>query len=1251
MDLEIVHPDGDNRPQWKSQIFGPLEDFRRLITQASGPYRLINWRQAPCFVRTDGDLGPYLRWVLVLDVLLESLERERGSVYAGKDHRAILVEALINYSGKAAAKTVSEDFDKRFGQAECPRQVEAYLDGPVFRALIELLNERLNQRYRPLSWDKVLRIDARIETTSTVSAETLKRYKQWLIHGFLPPVDELSGLMCEHYLLDPSDPDDARSVQLSQVIEQLENSGADQPIVNVYSRDNWTGLRAFATELMVRLARSHPLAARPALIYVRLSRGGAAGELPSPRPVVRVLEGAFRIEHEDGVTSDHSVVDWARDLEALRQALALHPCTIVLDGVPNAYGPLSSLFDMIRNTHWDEMIRILAQPHAQTIRQTGRTLQSRFLVLSAEPVTSLRAWRADSHALAPPSEVVPISSLLLSPESFDGRIEAARTLLGAQRSTSGLRELYGLKAAHLSLLSELTGRTANFGETELAIVSLFKVEDLDALPAVLAEGAGHATATPASQPPRDWRRCLLAHRLGQLRTRDPIGVLALNFIAASINGMRLSTLARCMRHLVDMVVPRLAPEDANRMRRALERFMEPPADNKTAAATLAKRFPAILVDGVDESMEGVLARHRRFEFQVLPSDGDEPADDRLAAALLDIRHEEMRALLIAEMIDSDRDDVPEARRAEWQLINWILAEESLRQSTVLQRNLDASQLDSPYVHRRTVQAIYHGLLSHRYGADPAHEVMVWNVPQAFALPTEPLKRFRFLYAFLYRRSVEAAPAWLLARGHARPKLKLAILSLFASPAWAVRLLANAYRVTPEADASLVFGALDSPFSERSLISSRSWIFRDPDLHLDVLEALARAAHDAGRPDLVRRLVRTIDAEMRSTQPRLWSIEDEGAEGAGRTFQKLLIDAELARNQPQRAFELCEQQLAGLRFDRSALERLMGMAVKDRDPVAWNTGDKHRLDVELSDEAATLLRRGWSRRERIAIADLLFRVGELLAIQADDLPLHPGDVTERQAAFAAFLQAYAAYYVADRMRSGLDDMADGRVWPLVSSRPMRYYVRVALKLAKLVPYPAQRPTRDDDRLAFYIHARVRMDVHARHLQRLPRERVAMLLLQAAAARVWAELVNRASGSGEELSALHDSLAYVDAAERLAIGIGYPIPVLYRLAFERVKTLRRMADRLAADPANWLKAQHFENLAQRDLDVLRRLCSGSSFWGRLVERQRPKRPDGWMPLKQLAASAQPTAEQEGLSGRGSAQRKSARRRGPPAQRKDT
>jgi hypothetical protein len=137
-------------------------------------------------------------------------------------------------------------------------------------------------------------------------------------------------------------------------------------------------------------------------------------------------------------------------------------------------------------------------------------------------------------------------------------------------------------------------------------------------------------------------------------------------------------------------------------------------------------------------------------------------------------------------------------------------------------------------------------------------------------------------------------------------------------------------------------------------------------------------------------------------------------------------------------------------------------------------------------------------------------------------------------------------------------------------------------------------RHQDGLAFYSQSRRRMDVYASHLFRLPRERLAMLLLMASASRVWAEIGGLQVPPARRQVDLEASLDYLEQAQALLFRLGFPDALARRFFFERAKTYRRLA--ACRGPGSGT----FEQLFVRDRDALRTMAADDPFWRRLAAR---------------------------------------------------
>jgi hypothetical protein len=1231
--------------QRAGDLFGPLEEFAAWLKGDRDAKRIGNWRTDDCFVAAgQQELGPYIRWLLALKVLLAQQQRPASG---RQDDSARLVDRLRHGLEGKAASAVEADFVNAFKHDESNtwRDANRYFAGPLFERIILCLREDLPHRHGILTLEHFREVSNVGLPNGDLGHATVQRFERWLLTGIQPAADNLQGLMCEHFLIEGAE--DPREQQLDEIIEQLFDSPTAGQVVNVYSRSAWTGLRAFATELLVRLKHRQREEADPfALVYVRLSRAGAQGEAPTRTSVLRLLRRLFGLPDLDNRLETDRPIYLASDLDDVRCALTLHRTLVVFDALDNALGPMAALFDMIKNTHWGEFIRVLAQPHFKTQTTQGCDYPSRFVVLSGVRVAGLAAWTRYAKPLCPPTAPLSISSLLTQPEIFAGRLEEIRHQLGAQSSCAGLHQIYSLDAAQHSFVFESGLLDGLPGETDLALVSKLDRHDIDEIAAL-------ELARPAPCDFRELRRALFARGAQKRAAADPIGNLALKFIAASINGMRLSTLGRCLCDWVDLL--RVRPGHDKAFLITLDTQVR--AFLQDSLPKFSTTYSELLVQGPAELVEAVGRRQRRFELQHFPDDA-QPDDGERAALLIDLRHEEMRELFFAEMGDDSSptagDPLPNGRE-EWHLINLVLAEESLQQATAQLRNLHSRELVSAYVHRRMIQAIYHGLMSHTYDSKAHKRMGELPITPRCALPPQRLKRFRYLYAFLYRKCIENAPEWSLGRSFGRSELRLSLLLMFASPSWVVRLLTQAYKLEDTArkleDAYLV---KSSPLDQRAVRQHLPWIYRDPSLQLDILQALGRAAYDAGRQEFAARLVEAVLTERAklaalgssAIAPALPSVHERALQeiehqvqvlrgnGAGRpapvrdaselaafdpvehSFLKLQVDTLQVRKQLTEAKKCCIEWLGIQGIDAAAiceLGKYFDSVGLDAEAGALSQR-KRDFDDALQPRVDKVLKACASARHRIAVADMLFRLGEILATAADNRE-------DRDRALEPFLDAYGAYRVADRVRSGGNDFEDGLGWGIVSARQMRNFVRVALKLALMLA--AQGDAGSHARhsaLAFYAYARQRMDVYVRHLFRLSRERLSMLLLQAAAARVWQEIAPGPATAGTALTSLEDALGYVDQAEAQLLALGAPKPLAYRFFFERAETLNSFADhcKLIHEDS---RASTYRALAEIDLRTLQRMAEGNNaFWEDLVQRQRRKFDAGREAQAFIAATQQ-------------------------------
>lgn len=1234
------------------ELLTPLEKMREWLGTRQGWTPMVEYRDIDCYLDPEtGDLGPYVRWALVLDVLDEAWQRDpvRHGIRAHslKDRRFFISwilgcaeryalrldqrdaggernrhgrpsEEVSEFSeidfDSPAFKTLCEQFEKIFvNNKDVWRAAPRFYKPPFHAQLLAKLNRILRSRYAEVTADEMLHVRA-LSQAGTLDGGVLDRFKAWIQDGMLKPVDDLSELVPEYLLLESQK--DPREKQLREVVKAIKGQDPRRPFLNVHAVGTLTGLRAFATTLLTQLrAPRAGLHQAPALIYIRLSRMDDGEQAPTRAMVIEKIERAFGITHTSSKRGIHSPIDLHADLLASRKALSAHAAILVLDAFDNAGGPFAPLFDVIRNAEWDAFLRVLGQPLADGLHSGAPDYPSRFVVLSSRPVEALAPWTCYSGQLPPPKSLEAIRILMTQPDAYGAELAGQRNILRiTDKRRSGLAQLYPLADPFDAYFP--AGGPFLPAECDMAIASLLRPGDIDRI----SRDAGLA-----SKPQVERRHAIFWYWAGREFVEYPLSQPVLTMIAASVNGMRLTTLRRCLVCLAEMVQSTREGVLEDEALRALASFgLAPRKAQEEMITRLAERWRPIITNGMDEFVESLDVRQHWTELQLGPdfhADADEP--DRRH---LDFRHDEVRVLLDHHaIVASDRLDARSG--ALWEHVHQVLAEEALRQATVQVRHLHARDLSNPYVHRRFVQAIYHGLMSWRYDEDEqGNEASPARLPY-FAMPGQPYRRFRYLYVFLYRRCVEDAPTWLLGRAFGRPQLKLVLLFLFADPHWVRRVLRDAWK--GEAVAAVSITSAPGPLGPESILRTRRWIFRDSNLHFDASKALGRAAYETGTYGLIEELLAKVAIESppppapqvlefpvdnKHAQGEDWllhglsrlEVQIESLRQKAKTrqefdsfafaFAKLRIDARQAKGETAGAADLCTEWLNTLDFPTRDL-RTFGDRLLDEPARKWRAGDRQLIEERIKQATLDWLESTPSSGKRIAVADLLFRLGEALATDAD---AKPADLS----GLRSFLNAYAVYGIADQIRTGESGDEDGLKWQLVSSRPMRYYVRVTLKLSKLLVSPgAGDPLHHADAAAFFGQAKVRIDVHARHLYRLPKERIGMLLLQAAANRVWWEVEQAVIGPAADARLLDLAFDYVQDAEKLAFEIGFPAQVAYRLLLERSKTFQRVAQAVAIGcwPGK-ASTDVFCGKAMRDLETLEVLSKGSAFWTRLVERQR-------------------------------------------------
>jgi hypothetical protein len=1197
-------------------LFKPLRDFKEVLRAGSmraragdsAPIVLTSFKNLDCYITRDQQIGHYLQWLLALNLLaslcgIEAPDKLSPAIL-GQRFKKILF-------GDDPVEELTKDFGELFAVGvRAKRTPQFYANNPVLDCIIAALNRYLPKRFARLGIAEFLGVRTRRDN-EYFNVERLDDFERFIIHGVLPPSESLGDLMAECLVLS-DDPEDARRGLLKQTLGVLSKTDCAprRAVVNVYGHDVWQGLRAFATEVLYSLKTGTAQPYR--LVYLNVASLGERTELPGLRRIAHQLRVLCGIGSDAAGDRADLPFNLHTELEGVRIALTLYPTIIVVDGVDNSSGELVEIHDLIRNAQIADMLRVLLLPSSHIVQEQAAAGSTSFLVLSAAPVMKLEPWTVLSVALSKPLVPHAFRLLVTGDARFSEIREQRRNALGATLSSPSLQNLYAAGADDFDRFADHEA----VGESDLVMLRLAA----KAAGERKEYGKGKIDAATFFD---EW--------LGLLQSECYWDALTLKFCVASVNGMRISTLRRVLTswmHLIGDGQRRADPCFSGARVRvddvfqaSLAHFLDDLDDTAPQRPQLLNfhlRYPELIIERTDETVEALQREQRTFELQAFPDDCDEPSMDAAnQRVLFDVRSETTRMRLAASAQRMHMRHGPfDLGDEEWQAINYLLAEESLSQVTCQFRNLHARALTGIYTQRRLVQAIMHGLLS--LGKSRVATIEVGRklaAPPSFALPLDPVLRYRFLYNFAYKRLLENAPDWSLSRGYGRPQLKCVLLKMFVDPVWA----ASRWRS----------GAVDgnrvaAGNSAHIRLDPNDYIHDAPAFHRELLFTLGYAALDADDFALVDRVLDKTNALLAVRPPQragdnpaelmrialaaLHAVHEPGTGGmpADESLNKITIELALARGENQRAAGLCTawfkarlQRDYHLATDFAGDRRLKKYANLQQ----WDAGSKSKLDLLLATEAQQLLQQCSGDQQRKSIADALFRLAESRAVQAD-LPSGGDDV------FASFLEAYAIYWIGDRVRIGDGAHGYSVTWHPPSAKPMRYWVRVCLKLAKTV-----RDADKDGWRSFYAHAKAITNVYTRHLHHLPRERIAMLLLQSSIARVWAELnLHTDPVNAEQDVGLDASLHYIEAAENLAIELGFPTKLLRRLFLERAKTVRRLAMLdsrrlklvLAEKPgaaARIIQRRRARLIvAERDLTLLERICQGNAYWEMLVTRQR-------------------------------------------------
>ncbi len=664
-----------------------------------------------------------------------------------------------------------------------------------------------------------------------------------------------------------------------------------------------------------------------------------------------------------------------------------------------------------------------------------------------------------------------------------------------------------------------------------------------------------------------------------LKAENPVALFALRMAALVRGGVRYGTIIR----LIDQW--RKLEHDP-----LTEQFRLPLVSDTAALTDALKGLEGILVSGRDEFIAGFDDVHEPFVYlndETWVSNPDEAARRRHS---LDLRSSHLRGRIVEDL----------AREPGWVIARYhrLLAEECLRQQTLVMRHAEWRGSADPRYFRRLCQMLFHGFASLSAGPE---EMAAASRAAPAVLPIDPGQTYRRLFGVFFRTLMENPPHNDLSRSLGRDALKvdLIILAMHAGrPAldlWQ-ELYDRGGRLPPAA----------SPF-----LDHRTAEWRDFEILADQYRSLAHASYQTG--DLTQ-MWEALDKGQ--SVPANYLIDPHEQPPAMKAFiskfqpdiNRLWIDLYLLNS-----LELAEKKLAEARqdvgFDRprrllasempphpiaeppatmeKALEAILnGLA------LATSPTEATAMLAELADWFVKTYADKSTADEIGAWASILIRQGEYDAIRADEM----GGAPRVRALYRAFVK----FYIAERLRrAAFDTDPLGRSF-VVQGHGSRVLVRIALQLLRAISRPddgggdsvrASLPDRD----FFIAESRRHIDMLTRYFARYPSERPSLLILQAT--------FTRSVGTGDSNHMLA-ALNLLDEADNLMFMAPDRPRIRWRLMLERIKVLGQL---IAAAHEKRTAAggtvDHWAALAAYDLVRLTWQVTGRghSVWEHRVKRQ--------------------------------------------------
>jgi hypothetical protein len=1009
--------------------------------------------------------------------------------------------------------------------------------------------------------------------------------------GWLDAPDSLSGRRFDFLTEGPGG---VREKFLSRVCDVAFAADSPLQIVNVHASDPRSDLTALATELFEPAHRIERGCDLP-ILYLSLQGRSLNAPRDSYPELVHAIWRFYRearqkrgIEPEkhEGphgralldkrLSMPRSSDQTVEMIRAIHQLMAEHPAIIVFDGFRAGRYDVDrrdfSLHNLVSAVAGDRLLDLIDRLAMIPTPDTGGPIdvagfkRNRFVILSDAPLYEeepfhnrcepihphpalrlIRGWSVKLPSPTPASlpDLLPMFGLQ-EPQAM-GWIEAEI----APSEASGREALAAHCAAHreqLTRIAALYGRNCVSERIVGLISTLIMLGKSDRW--IGREGSG-ADAVIV--------RLIRQDLLPLLRQR-PVWLRMLHFIAIAPGGLRPKTLARVYEHFEEAsgAPQRLGREAINR-----------------EIAEMLKACDGIVGLGRSDHLEGLSGRPFPLLFRQSFSFGryEIPSDRAITFHFDEIGR---------AFVENARDQGMEYLC----FLHLLLSEEAYEQFTHLARYDDLQGEESLHRNRRLLTALFHGAAS--LGNDALELRPLYPGAGRF-LPDDPTERWVKLYSFAYRRNLDRPPLHHLVRSFDAGQTKLDILLALARPQlcletepppweWTLpKLHAPVEAGTAGGAAPQEAGALGIGLNERLL----------PGILRSFALELRRAA---------RGVSRDLGVDWKAAGLTGDTPQDERVALA----EEILGVTEEPDSRARGTDELTERVLAGIYriVPEAKVTLYLDFVARKVRNILDGGGQLFSPAVErkLGELARVSVKAGPELVKYLSI------YGEVLGYRADrDHGAEIARGLERQPSRSiidGFVKSFAAYYAADFLRNQLFWSAPLGVRDSVSGQVLRGFIRVALKLERFritLGREAGRPVGPGG--WFWRHAHQIADEYARHLSRFPRERLAMLTLDATMARYYESKHDHRAYDGF-LTMARECLC---SAEPLLLKLGMHNRPRQRFALERNKVMAESA-RLAIGAGRLEEAARYLMICQADIAAFHGLASpGNLLWTNLAASQ--------------------------------------------------